>query len=140
MSRRQPNGHRHATLYDFRDVEIMMKLEDEADAEGWIETEHLARALGFSDDDFRNVGIRLGWMKRYGMLARDEKTGVWRLTDGGRRVIEAKLRAATTRELQTINDEALIEAMTNVLHRYRHADAMTATILRREFAYGTQPR
>jgi hypothetical protein len=139
MPSRRQNG-RHATLYDFRDVELLLKIDDEADNEGWIETEALARALGFDEDEFRNVGTRLGWMRRYGMIERDAQTGVWRVSNGGKRVVEAKLRAATKRELEAIDDEALIDAMTSVLHRYRFADAMTATILRREFAYGTQPR
>jgi hypothetical protein len=140
MSRPRANGTRHATLYDFRDLDLLMKLDAESDSDGWVETEALAAALGFDDDGVRNVGIRLGWMKRYGMIQRDERTGVWRLSPGGERVIEARLRAATKRELEKLDDESMIEVMANVAHRYRHADAMTATILRREFLFGTQRR
>jgi hypothetical protein len=88
----------------------------------------------------RNVGIRLGWMRRYGMVERDEERGLWRLSPGGQRVIQARLRAAAQRELEALPDEALVQAMQSVVSRYRFVDAMTATMLRREFMYGTQPR
>ena len=139
MPRRQ-NGTRHATVFDFRDLDVMMKLEDEANDEGWIETEALASAMGFDEDGLRNVGIRLGWMRRYGMVQRDAKSGLWRLSPGGLRVTKARVRAATARELEALDDEAMVEVMANVTHRYRFADAMTAALLRREFMFGTQPR
>jgi hypothetical protein len=139
MSRRS-NGHTGATLYDFRDVDLMFKLTEESGDEGWLETEYLAGALGFNGDHLRNVGIRLGWMRRYGMVERDEERGLWRLSPGGQRVIQARLRAAAQRELEALPDEALVQAMQSVVSRYRFVDAMTATMLRREFMYGTQPR
>jgi len=138
MSSRR-NG-RGASLFDFRDLDLMQKLLAEADAEGWIETEALARAMGLGDDHNRNVAIRLAWMRRYGMIERDENRGLWRLSRGGGRVIEARLRAAATRELESLPDESMIEVMANVTSRYHLADRMTATMLRREFLFGTQPR
>jgi hypothetical protein len=141
MTRRARNGRRSgATLYDFRDADVMFRLAEEGDDEGWIETEYLAGALGFNGDHLRNVGIRLGWMRRYGMVERDEKRGLWRLSPGGQRVVQARLRAAAVRELEALPEEALIEAMSSVVQRYRFVDAMTAHLLRREFMYGTQPR
>jgi len=126
-----------ASLYDLRDLEVMLKIEDEGDDEGWVETEEIARAFGF--DRARDVGVRLSWMRRYGMLEFDEKRKMWRLTDGGVRVTKAKLRAAKARELQELPDESMIEVVASVATHYRYADPMTATMLRREFLYGTQP-
>jgi hypothetical protein len=129
----------HATLFDFRDFDLMLKLEDEGDAEGWIDTEHIARALGF-DDDKRPIAQRFAWMRRYGMLERDEEKRMWRLTDAGRRVVTAKLRAATSREIEALEDEAFVDVMAKVGQRYRHGSPMIAHMLRREFLYGTAPR
>jgi hypothetical protein len=129
----------HATLYDFRDLDLMLKLEDEANEEGWIETEHMARALGF-DDDRKPIGSRFSWMRRYGMLERDDERKMWRLTDAGRRVVTAKLRAATSREIEALEDEAFVDVMAKVGQRYRHGSPMIAHMLRREFLYGTAPR
>lgn len=134
------NGtRRHATLYDFRDLDLMLKIEAEADPEGWIETAALAASLGFAED-IRPIGTRLGWMKHFGMLDRHKDQPAWRVTDGGLRVIQARLKAAQSRTIEQLPDEAMIEVMANVTSRYHHASPMTATMLRREFLYGTKPR
>jgi hypothetical protein len=128
-----------ATLYAFRDLDLLLKLDAEGDEEGWVETAHIARALGFGDD-LGGIAQRMGWMRRFGMLERDDKTGLWRITPGAERVISARLRAATERELQALPQEAMIEVMAAVTKRYYNGNAMMATMLRREFLFGTQPR
>jgi hypothetical protein len=133
------NGHRHATLYDFRDLDLMLKIENEADQEGWVEAAALAASLGFGED-VRPVAQRLSWMRRYGMLDRHKDSGDWRLTDGGLRVIEARLRAAQSRTIEAIPDEALVDVMAHVTSRFRLGDPMVATMLRREFLFGTKRR
>lgn len=133
------NG-RGASLYDFRDLDVMHKLVEEGDNEGWVDTEHLARAMGLGDTHNRNVSIRLAWMRRYGMVTRDEQRGMWRLSRGGERVVAARLRAASVRELEQLPEDALVETMASVVQRYRFVDSMTATMLRREFMFGTQAR
>jgi hypothetical protein len=133
------NGHRHATLYDFRDLDLMLKIEDEGDNDGWVEAAALAASLGFGED-VRPVAQRLSWMRRYGMLERHKDAGDWRLTDGGLRVIEARLRAAQSRSIEKLPDEAMIDVMANITSRYHHGSPMMAHLLRREFLFGTKPR
>jgi hypothetical protein len=134
------NNGRGASLYEFRDLDVLHKIEAEGDDQGWIETEHLARSLGLGDDHNRNVAIRLAWMRRYGMVVRDDAKGLWRLSRGGERVVAARVRAAATRELEALPEEAMVETMASVVSRYRFVDTMTAAMLRREFLFGTQPR
>ena len=136
------NGRRHggASLYDFRDLDLMHKLVEESDDEGWVELEHLARSMGLGDNHNRHVATRLAWMRRYGMLERDEKRGLWRLSRGGERVVVAKVKAAAQRDLEALPDAAMVEVMANVSARYRFTDRMTAQLLRREFLFGTQAR
>jgi hypothetical protein len=145
MARPRTNHRRHASMYDFRDLDLMLKIEDEAsgDPEGWLETEELARALGFDDDKFP-IAQRLSWMRRYGMIEIRQnqpahKPKQWRLSEGGLRVVKARVKAAQTRQLEALPEEAMIDVMANVTSRYHHASPMTAAMLRREFAYGTQP-
>lgn len=134
------NGkRRHASMYDFRDLDIMLTLEERADEEGWAEIGDLASQLGFGDD-LQPLAIRLSWMRRYGILAYDERHHRWRHTDSGLRVVEAKLRAADGRAIDAIPEESLIDVMANVTKRYHSGDPMIATMLRREFMYGTQRR
>ena len=139
MASRNGRHPHHATLYDFRDLDLMLKVEAEADPEGWVEVAAMADALGFGDDT-RPVSSRFSWMRRYGMLEYDEKTKMWRLTTGGQRVTHARLRAAHARTIEALPDEAMVEVMANVTTRYWRGDPLTAHMLRREFLYGTRPR
>lgn len=136
MARQKPN--KHATLFDFRDLDLLYLIEDRADDEGWAETEDLASELRF--ESMQPLGIRLSWMRRYGMLDYDEKKKMWRLTDGAGRVMDARLRAAQQKSVQALPDEAMIDVMANITARYNNGNALVATMLRREFMYGTKKR
>lgn len=141
MSRRRQNQQqrRGASLFQFRDSDLMQKILDEG-ASG-VTSAELSQALGMDDErGHHSLGIRFAWMRRYGMLDYDREKRLWRLTPGAQRVVAARVRAASKRELEQLPDEAMIEVMANVTHRYRFTDAMTATMLRREFLYGTAPR
>ena len=132
------NGRaRHATLYDFRDLDLMLKVEQIANDEGWTDTETMARSLGF--EDAISVASRLNWMRRYGMLEFDGQRRLWRLTPGGLRVIQSKLKAAEARTIEALDDAAMIDVMANVTTRYRLGDPMMAHLIRREFLFGTAP-
>lgn len=140
MSAGGRNGlRRHATLYDFRDLDLMLKVEEEADEEGWVEATHMARAMGFGDET-TPVARRFSWMKHYGMLEYDAERKLWRLSPGGRRVSQARLRAAAARQIEALPDESFVEVMAAVTTRWRMGDPMTAAMLRREFFYGTHGR
>lgn len=130
------NG-RHATLYDFRDLDLLMKLEREADNAGWVEIAAAADSLGFGDDT-RPLTSRFAWMKRFGMLEYDQPKKMWKLTDGAERVVEASRRAAQRDTLQELPDEMMIEVMSRVTQRYMHGTPMVASMLRREFLFGTK--
>jgi hypothetical protein len=128
------NGRRrHLRLYDFRDLDLMLKLADM----GGGTTLEIAAALGFGSD-VQPVAARLTWMDRFGMLDRDEKGG-WDLSEGGIRVVKAKLTAARGM-LDKLPDESMIEAMAYITQRYYRNDPMLGHMLRREFLYGTKPQ
>lgn len=128
-----------ATLYDFRDLDLMFKLEAEADEEGWVETAHAAASLGFGDQ-LGPISRRFAWMRRYGMLEFDPLRRMWRLTPAGQRVTKARVRAATSNGIEQLPDEAMIDVMAKVTQRYMHGSPMIASMLRREFLFGTKPR
>lgn len=129
------------SLYDYRDLDLLLKIADEGDEEGWVETRALAAALGADEDEKINgVGGRLSWMRRYGMLDFDPAKKIWRLSNGGERVIKSRLKAAKAKSIETIPDEALVDVMAHVTSRYRLGDPIMATMLRREFQFGTSPK
>lgn len=124
-----------ASLYDFRDLDLMLAI---ADANGGIESRELAEEIGLGEDGSRAASIRLSWMRRYGMVSFDPDKRLWTLSPSGVRVVEARLRGLAAPKLDAIPEEELIDVMAHVTMRYRHGDAVIAQLLRREFLYGTQ--
>ena len=132
------NG-KHASLYDFRDTDILHRL-DEATTNGGVPTSELAGMLGFEEGEIRPVGIRLAWMRRYGLVVFDEKEKLWALSPGGARVVKAHLRAPALKVVEQLPDETMVEVMAQVTSRYMRGEPMLAHMLRREFLYGTKRR
>lgn len=129
----------HATVYDFRDFDIMAHIHEHAN--GGMTSHELADALGFdAEEGGRPVGIRLAWMRRYGMVAFDDDNRTWQLSRGGKRVVGAHLRAPELRVVDSMPDEAMVEVMAHVTSRFQRGDAMLHAMLRREFMYGTKRR
>lgn len=130
---------KHATLYDFRDIDLMQKIAAETNGHGGISSVDLADLLGFGEET-RPVGIRLAWMKRYGMVAFDEQERTWSLSPSGERVVQAKVQARSITVVQKMPDEAMVDVMAHITSRYQHGQPMLAHMLRREFLYGTKSR
>jgi len=128
----------HLTMYDVRDLDLMLKLRDEQNDLGELTAEELADALGMSADT-RAVAMRLAWMRRYGMLTFNAERRGWSLSKGGERVVASKLKAAQADRIEALDDGQMIDVMAHVTTRYRYGDPLIATLLRREFAYGTSP-
>lgn len=132
---------RGASLYDFRDMDLLFGISREGDNDGWSQVETLAHAMGFRNGDGnRAMAIRLSWMQRYGMVEYSGERRMWRLSPGGVRVTEAHLKAAQQRTIEAVPDEALVDVMSHITGRYMHGDPLIANLLRREFQFGTHPR
>src|SRR5262245_41050006 len=132
MARRRPDA---ATLYDFRDLELMWKIVEEQNGSRGVSTLDLADALGFDVEETsgRPVGMRLAWMRKYGMVLFDERERLWRLSAGGQRVIDAHEKSREIEIFDELPDESMVDVMAHVTSRYRHGKSMIATMLRREF-------
>ena len=138
MPRRRPEA---ASLYDFRDLELMWKIVDEQqNGSRGVSSIDLADALGFDEGVNRPIGMRLAWMRKYGMVLYDEREKLWSLSAGGARVLDAHERSHEIEVVDKLPDESMIDVMAHVTSRYRHGKSMIAQMLRREFLYGTQKR
>lgn len=134
MARKRPHG---ATLYDFRDLDIMYHIEELANGAG-VDVHELAEVMGFdAEEGGRNMGIRLAWMRRYGMVAFDDSSRHWALSKSGKRVVAAQMKAPALKVVQEMPDELMIETMAHVTSRFQRGDTMLGHMLRREFKYGT---
>ena len=127
-----------ATIFDFRDTDVMARIAEQG-ADG-ITSKDLAGELGLNGDGNAVIAPRLSWMRSFGMLTFDDKRRLWRVSDGGERVIEARGRAAAASSIEAVPEEAMVEVMANVMTRYRLGDELNAHLLRREFQYGTGRR
>ena len=123
-----------ASLYEFRDLDLLLRLTEN----GGMTSGQMAEAFGIGDN--RAAGMRLAWMRRYGMVDLDEANGAWSVSAAGKRVIEAKLKAREIAVFDKLPDEAMVEAMAQVTSRYIAGQPMLAHMMRREFLYGTGRR
>lgn len=140
MPRRRAPADVHATLYDFRDLDIMFKIAENTNGNG-LTSMDVAELLGFdAEDGARPLGIRLAWMRRYGMVAFDEGNRLWKLSRGGERVTEAHLRAPALKVVDSLPDETMVEVMAHVTSRFQRGDTMLGHMMRREFMFGTAKR
>lgn len=126
----------HATLYDFRDLDLMFRMAEEVNGSRGIAATDFAGLLGF--EDAKAIGMRLAWMRRYGMLNYNETERLWNLSPGGNRVIDSRLKAREIAIVDDLPDEAMVEVMAHVTSRYNHGKGMVGNLLRREFLFGTQ--
>jgi hypothetical protein len=124
------------SMYEFRDLDIMGKLDEL----GSVSSKDLLTELGLDGDRGTRAGVRLAWMKKFGMVVYDPETALWMLSEGGDRVLAAKRQAAGLTQLDGVPDEAMVDVMAHVTARYRHGDALVAHLLRREFLFGTARR
>ena len=130
---------RRFSLYDLRDLDLMMRLDEEGGAEG-ATTQELAEAFGLTDEERQSLAVRCSWMRRFGMFQLDEATRMWTLSPSGERVVAAKVKAAAAKAIDTVPDASLVDVMAHVTTRFRMGDPVMAIMLRREFQFGTSPR
>jgi len=129
----------HATQYDIRDLDIMFKIA-ENNGSGATAVD-LADVLGFRPEEgAKNIGIRLAWMQRYGMVVFDDRDRTWGLSKSGRRITGAHLRAPELRVIEEMPDEKMVETMGLVLSRFQRGDSTLGHMLKREFNYTTHQK
>lgn len=107
------------TLFGISDTELLAIVDDLADENGWVTTFGVRLQLGEDVDapERSGVGIRLGWLRRYGWLERGERERVetndergwrwsqsWRLSAMGHALIDhPDLTKTTERAFMSLN-------------------------------------
>ena len=131
-------------LVDFLDEEFLALVVDNADYEGWASSKMIAEAILSEEITTRNVGSRLAWMKKYGVVERDTRPGRtyrhWRLTSAGEALVRARFTKRQTDALHTVSDEQLWRLTAELSDRYEVVDDTTANLVRRRFSAAAQRR
>lgn len=139
----------HLRMTDMSDREVLGLVEDQADEDGWTEAAAVATALwpriynGSANAESqvkaaRAVASRLAWMRRYGIVDREEKSRRWALTREGEHLLNGKLSGAQASAIKSLKGSTLVLAIHEVTER--PADEMLATLMRRAWRYGTVAR
>lgn len=124
---------------DYRDTDLLARVAEQG-ADG-VTSADLGSLIGYDDTNgHRSVGARFARMRAYGMLAFDEKRRLWTVTEGAERVLRAQEVSAGQSVVERLPDEEMVSIMAAVTTRYRIGDPLVATMLRREFAFGTDRR
>jgi hypothetical protein len=129
-------------LEEFSDRELLYALEEHADDDGTVSSRELAEGLGLTGmkNPHQNIAIRLSWLKRYGVVYRDQETGRWGLTPVGETLMHSNLRAAERRLLEGLDPDKLLVVMQQLGGAMINANSEAATMAAREWRYSMAAR
>jgi hypothetical protein len=126
-------------LIDYSDRELLHRVNDLADDEGWVTAQQVAEAINLTHESpARCVGARFNWLKRYGAMHRDGQK--WRMTTIGQSLAFGNLNTVHAAALDSLPDDRMLALVRAVSNRYRAADGVTATLMGREWKYGVAQR
>lgn len=124
-------------LNEVSDRELLALLSDAAGLDGQASTDDVVKLAGLTTKHPKtNVGVRLGYMRKIGMLARDEETHGWYLTPLGERFVSGRLTKAQRSALETLNEGSAWVATEQLSALLREAGAEQATMMRRQWQHG----
>jgi len=129
---------------DYSDRELLMLIVDLRDERGVCTSTQIAEAL---DPDAKHptqcVGIRLGWMRRYGVVEYVQQNGHpagWCLTSSGERMAHAGLKGTARRLLESLPPEQGAEAAMMLGDLYRRLGYTESIMLRRGWQHASGRR
>jgi hypothetical protein len=140
-------------LEDLSDRELLLVVDDMADADGYADAWEVGLRLGLEQDHARRiVTSRLSWLRRWGAVEREPADNVpkvrgeprrprrWMLTALGHDMATGRLRKAQQQALEGARDADLL-ALTGLLaQRQRHGGLTVRSLMRREWQYQTHYR
>jgi hypothetical protein len=129
-------------LFDYSDRELLHVMLDEGEPpEGYIDSHDLATVLGIdAKHPTQHVGVRLGWMRRYGAVERRDGTSLWRPTAMGRALALGDLSDVQRDIIDGLSSEQMLTLTRTLTNRYRRVGTTAAHLMRREWQYGTHGR
>jgi hypothetical protein len=125
-----------ATLFGLDDTELLGVVDDLADENGWTSTYAIRLQLGENPEAVRHsgIGVRLGWMKRYGWLERSPETGEWRLTAMGHAILDnPALSKSIESALGKLNPAQRLRLAREIGEAGSHGPAEVKAALRRQW-------
>ena len=144
-------------VVDFSDRELLLILNDVADGDGWAYAQDMANRINLDHEHpNRSVASRLSWLVRFGAVEREHlsdehgnlmwtrsgrpKYGQrWRLTPIGRTYALATLTKAERSRLAAVDGDKMLLVTKWLAEQYRQSPDAGASLMKREWTYGTSP-
>lgn len=138
------------TVLDMSDRELLLIIMDEADADGWAQSQALAERLGLDVKyPTQSVGVRCAYLTKIGAVEREEKKGEgattkggshWAVTPLGQMLAKGEIKKTAQRQLDTLGPEAMIMLTRFVAERQRQSPQTAGKLIEREWKYSTHSR
>lgn len=138
----------HLRLEDFSDHDLLYALEDCGDDEGWATSKEIAEFIGLKENPeakeypAANVGIRLAWMFRFGVMEKRREDGVeivpvqWRLNDTGYSLIHpTKLSPSAMKALEALDEGQRLLVTEAVSRQLKRTSRQGVHLARRAFTH-----
>lgn len=128
-------------LREFSDRDLLFIIDETADYDGWARAQYIAERIGLNTKyPERNVSSRLAWMVRFGVIHRHPEQVAWQLTNLGEALRTGKISRRQQDSIDKMDDAQMLLLTRSITRRYEHASSDVATVLRREWTYGTAQR
>jgi hypothetical protein len=127
-------------LTEFEDIELMFKVVDSADPETGVATaQAIAENIGLDDKDpQRNVGARLAWLRRYGVVDKNSKG--WYVNEIGEQLMRGELTAAQKQAFAQLSQPRTLAAARRLSQVLAEAGPEAAVMMHRQWRYGLAQR
>jgi hypothetical protein len=145
MASRSNGSGRRLRLEDFSDRELLALVADHEDGEGWAGSLVVAQAIwpkyGAEEPERARASVarRFSWLRRWGVMEKGN-SGLWRLTEDGRLLVEGRLSASQAADLADLGDEQLMSLGYAMADRYQVAGEVPAILFRRAMQFATYRR
>lgn len=124
-------------LFDYADKELLGVVQDEAGPDGWAWTRDIASGVGMSGKrKNQSTGIRLAWLKKYGVVELHESGRRWRLTPIGEVFMNGELSRTAERQLEQMEPGQLYTTARMMTLRLRREAEPVGHMVRREWRRG----
>lgn len=126
-----------ASIWGISDTELLAVVDDLADELGWTTTLAVRLQLGENPEEVGHrsgIGVRLGWMRRYGWLERSPDSGEWRLTPVGHSILDnPSLSRSVETALSKLNPAQRVRLAREIGESGHHSPPEVQAALRRQW-------
>jgi len=138
-------SERQLRIADFSDREILAIMADIADGAGEVTTGDLALRLFGLKETTADAEIlehaalcvrsRLSWMRRYGLVEKGEKVGIWYVSRAGARLMEYRLSRSVSSAISNMPNAGMLDMAHQVGEKMVKVSEIEGRAMQRELTW-----